>query len=325
MALLEVRDLKTFFYTGRGVVRAVDGVDLCVERGQTEGLVGESGCGKSVTALSIMGQVPRPGRIVGGQILFEGEDLLLKKQAAMARIRGRKISMVFQEHLSSLNPVMQVGKQIAEVLQLHQGLGRLEAAAKAVQMLELVGIASPRARAAAYPHQLSGGMRQRVMIAMALACKPALLIADEPTTALDLTIQAQILELLKELIRELGTALLLITHDFGIVAELCDRVSVMYGGNIVERAPTREIFKNPAHPYTRSLLNALPRIDREVRRLESINGGAMPNLLRPPAGCRYLDRCPGHHAVCHREKPGPVEVSPGHLVYCWNIRQGGEG
>lgn len=322
MTMLEVRNLKTYFHTDRGLVRAVDGIDFSVERGKTEGLVGESGCGKSVTALSIMRQLPKAGKTVGGQIIFEGEDLLLKKPADMVKIRGRKISMVFQEHLSSLNPVLRVGKQIEEVIRMHQGLGRLEAREKAVSMLELVGIASPRTRFAAYPHQLSGGMRQRVMIAMALSCHPALLIADEPTTALDLTIQAQILELLKKLIKELDTALLLITHDFGIIAELCDRVSVMYAGNIVERAPTREIFKKPGHPYTRCLLNAIPRIDRDIYRLESVNGVA-PDLARPPAGCRFITRCPGHHAICHREKPGPVEVNPGHFVHCWNYGRKG--
>lgn len=323
MTLLEVRNLKTYFNTAKGLVRAVDGVNLSVERGKTEGLVGESGCGKSVTALSIMGQVPRPGKTVGGQIIFEGEDLLRKKPAAMAKIRGRKISMIFQEHLSSLNPVMRVGKQLEEVLRLHQGLGRLEAREKAVSMLELVGISSPQTRVREYPHQLSGGMRQRVMIAMALSCNPALLIADEPTTALDVTIQAQILELLKGLIKELGTALLLITHDFGIVAELCDRVSVMYAGNIVEQAPTREIFKNPGHPYTRGLFNAIPPIDRDIYRLESVNG-VVPDLACPPGGCRFISRCPGHYKICHHEKPGPVEVSPGHFVCCWALGREGK-
>ena len=322
MTLLELRDLKTYFNTGGKVVRAVDGIDLTVERGKTEGLVGESGCGKTVTALSIMGLVPPPGKTVAGEILLEGENLLLKNAREMAKIRGRKISMVFQEPLSCLNPVLRVGRQIEEAIRLHQGLGPPEAREKAVNMLDLVGIPSPRARARDYAHQLSGGMRQRVMIAMALSCHPSLLIADEPTTALDVTIQAQILELLQGLTQELNTALLLITHDFGIVAKLCDRISVMYAGKIVERAPTRHIFKHPRHPYTRGLLHAIPRIDRDVHRLESING-VIPNLAALPAGCPFHPRCPGHEEICHREYPPAVQVGREHRVSCWKHAPGG--
>lgn len=324
MPLLDVRNLKTYFYTNRGTIRAVDGINLSVERAKTEGLVGESGCGKSVTALSLMRLVPGPGRIVSGEVIFEGEDLLRKTPAQMIKIRGGKISMIFQEHLSSLNPVLQVGKQIEEVVRLHRGLGRREAREKAVEMLELVGIASPHTTFKNYPHQLSGGMRQRVIIAMGLCCNPALLIADEPTTALDVTIQAQILELLLDLIKELEMSLLLITHDFGVVAELCDRVSVMYAGKIVECAPTGSIFKNPGHPYTRDLLNAIPRIDRDVQRLASVSGD-VPNLASLPAGCRFCARCPGHDEICHREEPRPAEIGQGHFVSCWMYMREGAG
>ena len=253
MALLKIRDLKTHFFTGNssggnGIIKAVDGIDLHLEPGKTEGLVGESGCGKTATALSIMRLLPRSGKTVSGKIIFEGEDLLLKSPREMSKIRGKKISMIFQEPLSSLNPVLRSGKQIEEAIRLHRGMGRAEAEKEAVRIMELVGIPSPKARAKDYPHQLSGGMRQRIMIAMAISCNPSLLIADEPTTALDVTIQAQILELLKQLIKELKTSMLLITHDLGVVAELCDKVSVMYAGNIVESGPTRAIFKNPLHP-----------------------------------------------------------------------------
>ena len=324
MTLLELRDLKTYFNTGGKVVRAVDGIDLTVERGKTEGLVGESGCGKTVTALSIMGLVPPPGKTVAGEILLEGENLLHKSPRQLAKIRGRKISMVFQEPLSCLNPVLRVGRQIEEAIRLHQGLESQEARAKAVEMLERVGIPSPRTRARDYPHQLSGGMRQRVMIAMALSCHPSLLLADEPTTALDVTIQAQILELLRELTRELETALLLITHDFGIVARLCDRISVMYAGKIVEQAPARRIFKEPRHPYTRGLLQAIPRIDRAIHRLESING-VIPNLADLPGGCPFHPRCAVHEAICHREYPPAVQVDADHRVSCWKHVPGGGG
>ncbi len=322
MNLLELRELKTYFNTGGKVVRAVDGINLTVERGKTAGLVGEAGCGKTVTALSIMGLVPPPGKTVAGEILLEEENLLGKNAWEMAKIRGRKISIVFQEPLSCLNPVLRVGRQIEEAIRLHQGLGQPEAREKAVSMLDLVGIPSPRVRARDYAHQLSGGMRQRVMIAMALSCHPSLLIADEPTTALDVTIQAQILELLQGLTQELETALLLITHDFGIVAKLCDRISVMYAGKIVESAPARSIFKHPRHPYTRGLLNAIPRIDRDVHRLESISG-VIPNPADLPAGCIFHPRCPEHEVICHREYPAVVQVGTEHWVSCWKHAPGG--
>jgi oligopeptide transport system ATP-binding protein len=323
MTLLDIRGLKTYFFTGNGVVRAVDGVDLQIGRGRTEGLVGESGCGKSVTALSIMRLVAAPGRTVAGEIIFEGEDLLKKSPQEMGKIRGKRVAMIFQDPLSSLNPVLQIGEQIGEALRLHQGLSRPEARERAVQMLELVGIPAPAVRSREYPHQLSGGMRQRVMIAMALSCNPALLIADEPTTALDVTIQAQILALLQELTGERGTALLLITHDLGIVAELCDRVTVMYAGNVVERASTSAIFKKPRHPYTRGLLRAMPKIDADIERLAVIDG-TVPHLAHPPGGCRFNPRCPEHEAICHRQKPAPVEVEPGHFVSCWQYAAGGD-
>lgn len=321
MTLLKICDLKTHFFTGKnrsgnGIIRAVDGIDLHLEPGKTEGLVGESGCGKTVTALSIMKLLPRSGKTISGKILFEGEDLLLKSPREMSKIRGKKISMIFQEPLSSLNPVLRSGKQIEEAIRLHRGMGRTEAEKEAVRIMELVGIPSPGARAKDYPHQLSGGMRQRIMIAMAISCNPSLLIADEPTTALDVTIQAQILELLKKLIKEIKTSMLLITHDLGIVAELCDRVSVMYAGNIVESGSTRAIFKNPQHPYTLGLLNAIPRVDLDLDRLAVING-AVPNLAHPPGGCRFNPRCGEHDEICHRNKPPPVEVEPGHFVCCW--------
>jgi oligopeptide/dipeptide ABC transporter ATP-binding protein len=316
MALLDIQGLKTYFFTAKGIVRAVDGVDINLESGKKEGLVGESGCGKSITALSIMQLVPPPGRIVDGKIVFEGEDLLQKRPSEMSRIRGRKIAMVFQEPLSSLNPVLQIGEQVEEAIRLHQGLGHLEARKKVLKILELVGIPSPSSRIREYPHQLSGGMRQRVMIAMALSCNPSLLIADEPTTALDVTIQAQILELLQELSREFNTALLLITHDLGVVAEICDRVTVMYAGNVIERASTRAIFKKPRHPYTKGLLNSIPRVDIDVERLKSVEG-VVPNLLYPPGGCRFNPRCPDHKEICHKEKPVTVEVEPEHYVSCW--------
>lgn len=322
MNLLDIQGLKTYFFTNNGVVRAVDGVDLQIGRGRTEGLVGESGCGKSVTALSIMRLVAAPGRTVAGKIIFEGEDLLQKSSQEMGKIRGKRIAMIFQDPLSSLNPVMRIGEQIGEAIRLHQGFGHSEARKRAVQMLELVGIPAPAARIREYPHQLSGGMRQRVMIAMALSCNPALLIADEPTTALDVTIQAQILALLQELTGEQGTALLLITHDLGIIAELCDKVTVMYAGNVVERASTKAIFKKPRHPYTRGLLKARPKIDADIERLAVING-AVPHLAHPPGGCCFNPRCPEHEAICHRLKPAAVEVETGHFVSCWQYAAGG--
>ena len=321
MTLLNIYDLRTHYFTSNGIVKAVDGINLSMEMGKTEGLIGESGCGKTVTALSIMRLVPHPGRTICGKTIFQGEDLLRKNPSEMTKIRGKKISMIFQEPLSSLNPVIRVGEQISEAIRLHCGLSRMEADKEAVRMMELVGIPLASAWARNYPHQLSGGMRQRVMIALALSCNPSLLIADEPTTALDVTIQAQILDLLKKLIRELRTSMLLITHDFGIVAEVCDSVSVMYAGNIIERAPTRAIFRKPLHPYTRGLLNSIPRIDRHATRLESING-VVPSLVHSPESCRFNPRCKEHTEICHRKKPTMAEVEPEHFVSCWKYEAG---
>jgi len=315
--LVEIRNLRTHFYTEDGIVPAVDGVNLYIKRGETLGVVGESGCGKSVTSLSIMRLIPNPpGKIVGGEILFQGEDLLKKSEAEMRKIRGNEISMIFQEPMTSLNPVYTIGDQIAEAIQLHQGLSRKEAMAKAVEMLRLVGIPLPERRVREYPHQLSGGMRQRVMIAMALSCNPKLLIADEPTTALDVTIQAQILELMKKLKKELGMAIMLITHDLGVVAEMCERVVVMYGGKVVEEADVVSLFKNPLHPYTEGLLRSIPRLDQETEKLHVIEG-VVPNPLHMPKGCRFHPRCPYATDKCREAQPELEQVAPGRFVACF--------
>jgi oligopeptide/dipeptide ABC transporter ATP-binding protein len=303
--LLEVRDLRTSFFTTRGEARAVDGVTFSLEAGQTLGLVGESGCGKSVTSLSIMRLVAPPGRIVGGSVAFDGMDLLALSEDEMRRVRGDRIAMIFQDPMTSLNPVFTVGDQIAEAVQLHQGLGRRASFERAVEMMALVAIPDPRRRTKSYPHELSGGMRQRVMIAMALSCTPKLLVADEPTTALDVTIQAQILELLARLQSEMNLALLLITHDLGVVAEVCDDVAVMYAGKIVERGTARQIFRRPAHPYTRGLLRSVPRLARgreRVAKLESIEG-VVPGLFALPTGCRFAPRCQHRIPMCDEEVP----------------------
>ena len=298
-------------------MRAVDGIDLRVERGRTLGIVGESGCGKSVTALSIMGLVPQPpGRIAAGEILFEGEDLLKAKPERLRDLRGDKLAMIFQEPMTSLNPAFTVGDQIAETLQRHKGLGKEEAGKAAIEMLRRVRIPSPERRAKDYPHRLSGGMRQRVMIAMALACDPKLLIADEPTTALDVTIQAQILELMRVLREDLGTAIILITHDLGVVAELADDVAVMYAGRIVERAPARKLFAEPQHPYTIGLLGSIPRLDVERERLATIEG-TVPSPNNQPKGCRFSPRCPFADRRCREEPPPLREIDAGHQVACW--------
>ena len=318
MALLEVKNLKTYFFTDDGVAKSVDDVSYTVNRKETLGVVGESGCGKSVTALSIMRLIPMPpGRIVSGQILVEGTDLLKLSEEEMRSIRGNKIGMIFQEPMTSLNPVFTVGNQIGEAIRLHQGLGRKEARQKTIEMLRLVKIADPESRVDAYPHQLSGGMRQRVMIAMALSCNPSLLIADEPTTALDVTIQAQILELMKELQQKIGMALLLITHDLGVVAEQADEVAIMYAGKIVERASTPAIFARPFHPYTVGLLNSLPGArGKKKKRLAAIPG-VVPNPLHLPGGCRFRDRCPKAQGVCADAEPQLVEKESGHWVACY--------
>jgi oligopeptide/dipeptide ABC transporter ATP-binding protein len=314
--LLDIRNLQTFFFTATGLVKAINGVDLKIATGETLALVGESGCGKSMTALSLLRLVPEPGRIVGGDIHFAGRDLLRMPIEEMRRVRGNSIGMVFQEPMTSLNPVLRVGEQVAEILRLHQGCDRAQAAAEAVNMLTKVGLPAAEDRARDYPHQLSGGMRQRVMIAMALACNPQLLIADEPTTALDVTIQAQIMELLADCKAERGMATLLITHDLGIVAQHADRVAIMYAGRIMESAPVRELFAAPAHPYTRGLLACVPKLGEKRQRLTPIEG-TIPTPGQFPEGCSFFDRCPEAFAPCRGELPPLREVRPGHQVRCW--------
>jgi peptide/nickel transport system ATP-binding protein len=319
--LLEVKNLKTYFFTDEGTVRAVDGVDLHIDKSETLGVVGESGCGKSVTALSVMKLIPQPpGKIVEGQILYDGKSLVDLPAGQMRRIRGKEISMIFQEPMTSLNPVFTCGEQIAEALRLHEGLGRREAMDKTVEMLKLVHIPNAERRVKEYPHQLSGGMRQRIMIAMALSCNPKLLIADEPTTALDVTIQAQILDLLNELKSRLKMAIMLITHDMGVIAETAQRVVVMYAAKVAEEASVADLFKEPLHPYTQGLLRSIPRIDlaaTERRRLEVI-GGTVPTLRGEIApGCRFAPRCPFVKPVCTEKDPVLKEVKPGHKVSCW--------
>jgi peptide/nickel transport system ATP-binding protein len=317
--LLEIRGLKTYFETDDGVVQAVDGVDLIIARGETVGVVGESGCGKSVTAMSVLKLIPMPpGRIVGGQVLWRGRDLLVLPAADMRRIRSKEIAIVFQEPMTSLNPVYTVGAQIAEVVRLHEGLGRRAALERTVEMLRLVQIPNPERRVHDYPHQFSGGMRQRVMIAMALSCDPALLIADEPTTALDVTIQAQILELLQDMKSRFGMAIMLITHAMGVVAETAQRVVVMYAGKVIEEAAVEQLFGNPRHPYTQGLIRSIPRIDMAAAgrsRLEAIPG-VVPSLIDPPLGCRFESRCPYAMAICREASPPLREIEPGHKVAC---------
>ena len=318
--LLEVKGLRTSFFTRDGVVRAVDGIDFHVDRGEIMGLVGESGCGKSVTSLSIMGLVSRPGRVEAGEILFEGRDLLKLKPSEMRKLRGDQLSMVFQQPQSSLNPVRDVGNQIAEVLELHRGMKRRPARARALEMLKMVGVPDPERRLKAYPHELSGGMAQRVMIAMALALEPELLIADEPTTALDVTIQAQILDLMRNLREQTGTAIILITHDLGVVAEMCDRVAVMYAGEIVEQTDVRTLFRSPRHPYTRGLIDSIPVVGN-VRENLSVIPGNVPNLIDLPKGCRFAPRCASRvaedNAMAIDVHPGLHPLEPDHEVRCW--------
>jgi oligopeptide/dipeptide ABC transporter ATP-binding protein len=315
--LLAVRELRTSFATDDGIVRAVNGLSYCIEAGSTLGIVGESGSGKSVNALSIMRLIPSPpGRIEGGQILFKGEDLLQKTEAQMRRIRGKDIAMIFQDPMTSLNPVLTVGEQIAEAARLHLGLSRRDALDRAVEMMRLVRIPAPERRVRDYPHQFSGGMRQRVMIAMALTCDPALLIADEPTTALDVTIQAQILELMNEMQGRLGTAIILITHDLGVVAETCRNVLVMYAGNMVEYGTAEQIFHDPKHPYTIGLLESLPRLDERGRRRLVPIEGQPPNLLRVPPGCAFAARCRYRMAICD-EPVGIYDFGDGHVARCF--------
>ena len=316
-ALLAIQDLSTVFDSRDGAITAVDGLSLSVGQGEIAGLVGESGCGKSLTALSIMGLLPPPGRVSQGRILFQGEDLLTLPPRRMRALRGREISMVFQEPMTSLNPVFTVGRQIAEEITAHHALPRSEAWQRAVDMLAKVGIPEPVSRAKAYPHQLSGGMRQRVMIAMALALDPQLLIADEPTTALDVTIQAQILELMRHLQQETGAAVLLITHNLAVVAQTCSRVMVMYTGRLVENASVDELFDHPLHPYTQGLLACLPaRAPRPGQELPTI-GGIVPALGNLPPGCAFSDRCPQAFDLCRQAEPALKEVAPGHAVRCY--------
>ena len=322
--LLEVRNLQTRFYTHDGVVKAVDGIDFYIKRGEILGLVGESGCGKSVTSLSILRLVSAPGKIDGGEILFEGRNLLDLSAGEMTKIRGDRIAMIFQQPQSSLNPVFKVGDQIAEVLQIHQGLNKKQGWARAVELLEQVGIPDPLRRVNAYPHELSGGMAQRVMIAMALASKPDLLIADEPTTALDVTIQAQILDLMRNLQKEYQAAIILITHDLGVVAEMADRIAVMYAGQIVEEAATDELFKNPKHPYTQGLIASIPVLGEIKDELDVIPGN-VPNLIGLPAGCRFAPRCRARVAkaleICTQTMPDLIPVGVQHTARCWLYRE----
>lgn len=325
--LLEVRNLKTFFHTEDGVVRAVDGVNFEVYPGEVLGIVGESGCGKSVTSLSVMRLIAPPGKVGEGEILFDGNNLLDLTEEQMTKIRGNRISMIFQQPQTALNPVFQVGDQIAEVLNVHRDFGRDAGVRRAVELLKMVGIPDAERRAVAYPHELSGGMAQRVMIAMALACLPELLIADEPTTALDVTIQAQILDLMRDLREQMGTSVILITHDLGVVAEMAERVAVMYAGEIVEQADVNSLFDQPLHPYTQGLIGSIPVLGQLKERLDVIPG-SVPNLINLPAGCRFAPRCAAREKfglkICTDNKPDLTEAASEHLVRCW-LYQDGEG
>jgi oligopeptide/dipeptide ABC transporter ATP-binding protein len=318
--LLEIRNLKTHFFTRDGTVKAVDGVSMSVDDGKTLGLVGESGCGKSITAMSILRLISRPGRIVEGEILLSGRDLVKLSESGIRDVRGNAISMIFQEPMTSLNPVYTCGDQISETVSLHLDLGRKESMARAVEMLRLVGIPDAKRRAGEYPHQLSGGMRQRVMIAMALSTNPELLIADEPTTALDVTIQAQILELMKEMRSKNQMAIILITHDLGVVAEMADEVVVMYAGKVVEKSDVATIFERPHHPYTKGLLASIPRLGDRRQRLEVIKG-MVPNPLNLPEGCLFKRRCPYAMPICDTAPP-LQQVAPGQLSRCWLTPEG---
>jgi len=315
--VLQVNDLRTHFFTDLGVVPAVDGVDLEIHQGQTLGLVGESGCGKSVTGLSLMRLVASPGRIVTGEILLRGENLVPLTDQQMRERRGGDLGMIFQEPMTSLDPLYPVSDPLVEALQAHRKMGKKEALQEGIRLLGAVGIPDPQRRIRSYPHELSGGMRQRVMIAVALSCKPAVLIADEPTTALDVTVQAQILTLLRELQKETGTAILLITHNLGLVAENCDTVAVMYAGRVVERAPMRTLFHDPRHPYTQGLLRAVPRLDHPPKQPLPTIPGTVPNPLRLPSGCRFRARCPWAIAKCALEDPPLLDLGGGHGSACW--------
>ena len=318
--LLEVKNLKTHFFTEDGVVHAVDGVDFVIYPGEILGLVGESGCGKSVTSLSVMRLVSLPGKVLEGEILLDGIDLLKLPEEEMMKVRGNRISMIFQQPQTALNPVFRVGDQIAEVLSIHQDFGKEAGQKRAVELLKMVGIPEAERRAQSFPHELSGGMAQRVMIAMGLACVPELLIADEPTTALDVTIQAQILDLMLDMREKMGTSVLLITHDLGVIAEMAERVAVMYAGEIVEQAEVTELFDHPLHPYTQGLIGSIPVLGKIKDRLDVIPG-SVPNLINPPSGCRFAPRCLARvkHGlnICTQTDPDLAEVKPGHVVRCW--------
>jgi len=325
--ILEVRGLKTYFYTEDGVVKAVDGVDFTVRPGEVVGLVGESGCGKSVTSFSILRLVSPPGKIIEGEVLFEGRNLLKLSESEMIQMRGNRISMIFQQPQSSLNPVFMVGDQVAEVLQIHQNLDKKNAWDRAVDLLKLVGIPDPEKKARSFPHEMSGGQAQRVMIAMALALNPQLLIADEPTTALDVTIQAQILDLMRDLRTRMGTSVILITHDLGVIAEMADRVAVMYAGRIVEQAEVQALFDRPLHPYTQGLIGSIPILGKVADRLDVIPG-TVPNLVNLPPGCRFAPRCRARMEyglkICTEVEPALEAVVPGHSVRCWLYSSYGE-
>ncbi len=317
-SLLQIKNLKTYFNTSEGVIKAVDDVTWEVGQGEVIGLVGESGCGKSVTALSILRLIPDPpGKIVGGEILFDGRNLLTLSLDEMRKIRGNEISMIFQEPMTSLNPVFTIGVQIAEAIQLHQKLNKKVAVEKAVEMLRLVGIPSPEKRAKEYPHELSGGMKQRAMIAMALSCNPKILIADEPTTALDVTIQAQILDLMLKMKAEFDTSIVLITHDLGVIAEMAQKVVVMYAGKVLEQADVNHIFENPLHPYTQGLLNSLPKMDTAHKQKLNTIPGMVPSLYDLPEGCKFSPRCAFVMEVCQQSEPELIEVRDGHWSRCW--------
>jgi peptide/nickel transport system ATP-binding protein len=319
--LLEIENLQTYFYTWAGIVKAVDGISLKINEGETLGLVGESGSGKSVAALSILGIVPKPGKIIGGKILYKSENLLEKDENELEKIRGREIAYIFQDPSTSLNPVFTISSQLVELIKRHQNVTKKEALAKAIELLKLVEIADPEVKIGNYPHQLSGGMKQRMAIARALSCQPNLLLADEPTTALDVTIQAQILDLLKKLKQKLGMAMILITHDMGVVAEVADRITVLYAGRVCESASTKTIFNNPLHPYTRALLEAVPNLALKREKLKVIPG-VIPNLIDPPSGCRFHPRCEfAKEGVCTLEMPPVEELEPDHYVACVRVRE----